>query len=113
MKRVRIHPVFNGLLIVMMVFGFLSPAQQTVSAATTLSVVPITWNVIGLDSNNVNVGPNTFPVGARICNTGSQPSGAITAIFAWDSVNSYINLSGGTLDTLTYPGLAAGACTDI
>ena len=40
-------------------------------AATTVSVTPISWNVIGLDSNNVNVGPNHFPVGVRVCNTGA------------------------------------------
>ena len=112
MKRVAIQPVLNGLLVVIMVLGFLSPAQQTVSAATTLRVEPVTWNVIGLDSNNVYVGPNTFPVGARVCNVGGEPSGALTANFIWDSLNDYVNLSGGSLATLTYPGLAVGECTD-
>src|SRR5689334_18691046 len=44
-----------------------------VFAAASLSITPITWNIIGLDSNNVNVGPNHFPVGARVCNTGDAP----------------------------------------
>lgn len=47
-------------------------AAQQVALAQTLGITPITWHVIGLDSNNVNVGPDTFPVGARVCNTGSQ-----------------------------------------
>jgi uncharacterized repeat protein (TIGR01451 family) len=112
MKRVAIQPVLNGLLIVIMALGFLSPAQQTVSAATTLAAETITWNVIGLDSNNVYVGPNTFPVGARVCNIGLEPSGELTAKFVWDSSNAYINLSGASTGTLTYPGLAIGECTD-
>src|SRR5436190_9304555 len=39
-------------------------------AAPSLTIAPITWGVIGLDSNDVTVGPNLFPVGARVCNTG-------------------------------------------
>lgn len=39
---------------------------------------PITWNVIGLDSNTVNGGPNLLLVRARVCNTGDarQPRAA-------------------------------------
>lgn len=32
-------------------------------AAAALTVTPITWDVIGLDSNKVSTGPNVFPVG--------------------------------------------------
>ena len=32
-----------------------------------MTITPITWNIIGLDSSNVYVGPNSFPVGARVC----------------------------------------------
>ena len=41
------------------------------AAAASLTIEPITWNVIGLDSNDVTSGPNQFLVGARICNTGA------------------------------------------
>jgi hypothetical protein len=41
------------------------------SAHAQLSITPTTWNVIGLDSNNVNTGPDTFQAGARVCNTGA------------------------------------------
>ena len=113
MKHSRFQTVINSLLIVIMLVGFFSPAQHTVSAATTLSITPLTWNVVGLDSNNVNVGPNTFPVGARVCNTGGSTAGALTAEFFWDSTNANINISPGTLSSLTFPaGLAGGACTD-
>ena len=86
--------------------------QFPAAAATTLTVTPITWNVIGLDSNNVNVGPNQFPVGARVCNTGSTTATNMTATFVWDSSNTYINLQPGTNSTLSIASLAAGACTD-
>ncbi|KAF0109496.1 MAG: hypothetical protein FD147_2230 [Chloroflexi bacterium] len=48
------------------VFGLFLQNPSNVFAAPSLTITPLTWNVIGLDSNNVNVGPNTFPVGARV-----------------------------------------------
>jgi len=35
-------------------------------AAPVLTIAPITWNVVGLDSNDVTTGPENFPVGARV-----------------------------------------------
>ena len=43
------------------------------AAPGPLTITPLGWNVIGLDSNDVTVGPNVFPIGARVCNTGSDP----------------------------------------
>ncbi|MEO5760676.1 MAG: hypothetical protein ABIR28_00040, partial [Vicinamibacteria bacterium] len=86
-----------------------------VYAATTLSVTSITWDTIGLDSNLVTVGPNTFPVGARVCNTGLAVANNVVATFVWDSTNAYINLRAGSATTLSVPTLSvggAGACTD-
>lgn len=88
------------------------------AAAPVLTVSPITWNVIGLDSNNVNVGPNVFPIGARVCNTGTDPATNITSSFVWDSTPSpnFIALRPGSLSSFTgadaLPNLAAGACHD-
>ena len=47
--------------------AFLVPIAS--HAATTLTVTPIAWNVIGLDSNNPAVGPANFPIGARVCSS--------------------------------------------
>lgn len=96
------------LLAVLLFLQFSTP----IFAATTLTVTPITWNVIGLDSNNVNVGPNRFPVGARVCNTGSAAASNVTATLVWDSSNSYIDIRPGTNNSLSVPSLAIGACTD-
>src|ERR1044071_4309203 len=87
---------FMGILI-----GFFAQAQYPVFAATTITVTPITWNVIGLDSNNVNVGPNRFPIGARVCNTGAAVATNVTASFVWDSANALINNRPGSSTTLS------------
>jgi LPXTG-site transpeptidase (sortase) family protein len=80
------------------------PAQR-VAAAPDMSVVPIAWNTIGLDSNDVSVGPQNFPVGATVCNTGDVTLTNVTAAFFFDSVNSYIDLRAGTDDTLPVSGV--------
>ncbi|HYY94798.1 MAG TPA: hypothetical protein VE713_09795, partial [Pyrinomonadaceae bacterium] len=84
------------------------------SARAQLSITPVTWNVIGLDSNQYTqgVGPDTFQIGARACNTSGAALSNVTGTFFWDSSNPYINLGGSTLNPVTYSSLAAGACTD-
>ncbi len=81
-------------------------------ANVSLTAVPITWNVVGLDSNNVNVGPNNFPVGMRVCNTGTSPATNVTASFIWESSDPYINLRPGSLNPLLVSSLGAGQCSD-
>src|SRR6266508_6078905 len=99
------------LLIVVLTISVFQP-QSTVSAAAALTITPLTWNVIGLDSNNVNVGPNNFPVGARVCNTGGAIATNVVATFVWDLANAFINIRLGTNTTLSVSSLAIGACTD-
>lgn len=88
--------------------GALAPADAR--AAASLTVTPITWNVIGLDSNSPTSGPNRFPVGVRVCNTGDAAAATTTASFVWDSANANIALSDAAVRPLG--SLAAGACTD-
>lgn len=80
-------------------------------AAAALTVTPITWDVIGLDSNDVNTGPNKFPVGVRVC-TDANPATSVSATFVWDSSNSYIDLRSGTLGNINLGDLAANGCAD-
>ena len=105
LKRRRCAFLVN-IVLLMCAFGFWG-AQ---CAYAGLSVTPTSWNVIGLDSNNVNSGPNVFQVGARTCNTGGAPVTNVSASFFWDSANSFINLSGAS--TINLSSLAAGACID-
>ncbi|HEX9259532.1 MAG TPA: hypothetical protein VF855_08330, partial [Acidimicrobiales bacterium] len=90
--------------------GGLAATAAPASAAASLTVTPITWNVLGLDSNKVSAGPDTFPVGVRACNTGDATASSVQATLTWDSANSYVNLSGPA--TLTVDSLASGTCTD-
>ena len=121
--------IFNTIMVLAVVlssFGFPKPAH----AAAILTIQQITWNVIGLDSNKVESGPDDFPVGVRVCNTGDAPATNVSSKFYWDDAvysgmftsspdaNPYINLRDGTLQEYktanghSVATLAAGACTD-
>lgn len=87
--------------------AILSPSYSAI-AAPSLTITPITWNVIGLDSNKPTVdGPDRFMAGARVCNVGDATATNITAKFVKDGGSSFINLVGAS--TLSIPSLAAGA----
>ena len=75
-----------------------------------ITVTPTSWNVIGLDSNNTAVGPDTFQIGARVCNTGGAAVTNVSSTFVWDSSNLLINLTSPA--TLSNASLAAGSCVD-
>lgn len=81
------------------------------AAATGLTIEPLTWNVIGLDSNNVNQGPNVFPVGGRVCNTGGEAATDLAVSLDWDGANALIQLDSPA--SVSRSSLAAGACTDV
>ena len=75
-------------------------------SAQSLSITPLTWGVIGLDSNNTAIGPDTFPVGARICNVGAADAANVTANITFSTGNAAaINLVGASsisFGTLTF-----------
>ncbi len=82
-----------------------------------LSVTPITWDVVGLDSNRpLTSGPELFPVGAEVCAVGGPSAGPVTVDFIWTDGNGgadpYINSRPGSLTTLTFAALAADECID-
>ncbi len=97
---------------VLLVSAILFSQVTPVMAAATFSITPITWNVVGLDSNNVNVGPNNFPVGVRVCNTGDAVATNLSASFVWDTSNTYINLRSGSQNPITWSSLGVSACHD-
>lgn len=84
---------------------------SAVDAAPALAIAPITWDVIGLDSNDVATGPNTFPVGGRVCNSGTGSATSVDVRFAWDGPNPYIDLEHQPL--IAIGTVAAGACRDV
>lgn len=84
-------------------------------AAGQMNITPVTWDVIGVDSNApATQGPNSFQIGARICNTSSTVTQTnVTGNFVWDSFNSAIALAAGNSPTITYRTLAPLTCTDM
>ncbi len=79
-------------------------------AFATLTVIPATWDIVGLDSNTPATGPNHFPVGARVCSNTNTTN--VTVNFVWDSATAtYIYLTPGTPSSLTL-AIAAGTCQD-
>ncbi len=95
---------FLGLSIACAVL-FLAPA-----AHAALTIEPLTWNVVGLDSNTPTDGPNRFPVGARVCSSVNTTN--VSVSFVWDSANAFINLRPGSLSTILIPSISAGDCAD-
>jgi uncharacterized repeat protein (TIGR01451 family) len=79
-------------------------------AKATLNVTPLTWNVIGLDSNRPAAGPQHFPIGARVCSTSAASNVAVTLV--WDSANAYVDTRPGSQSTVTIPAIAANGCAD-
>ncbi|MEP0871889.1 DUF11 domain-containing protein [Trichocoleus desertorum AS-A10] len=79
-------------------------------AAPQLTITPITWNVIGLDSVASQMlggaGPDQFLEGARVCNVGDATATNVTASFVKTGGSSYISLVGAS--TLSIPSLPAG-----
>ncbi len=93
--------------------------QSSVKAEASLSINPLTWNVVGLDSNKVTVGPENFPVGVRVCNAGPDEATNVTATFVWDDgkglyfpSDDYINLRADSLPSITIPSLGDDECYD-
>ena len=79
-------------------------------AAANLTITPITWDVIGLDSQDTNIGPNEFQAGARVCNTGDTAATNLSVNFVWDTINPLINLSSSDLQSS--PNLNPTTCQD-
>ena len=80
------------------------------AAQAQLTIRTVTWDTIGLDSNDVTAGPNSFQIGSRVCNTGATTLSNVVGNFVWDSSNIYINLNGSATNRARF--LAAGACID-
>ena len=106
----RISPAF---LAVFFIIGTFWAPSSSYAAAPNLTITPITWNVVGLDGVDVNRGPNTFPVGARICNTGDSAATNVSVGFLWaeEDPSPLISLVGPS--EFEYPSLANGSCLDV
>ena len=118
-------------------------AVAPVSARAAVTIEPITWNVIGLDSNKPATAqpapqvfpPDRYPVGVEVCNSEGADLTDYKAKFVWDESPSpnYLHLWDSTvnwndtdgngdpitsndtegLDELTVPVTADGECADV
>src|SRR5215213_4630367 len=91
-------------------FALLLCLASAQAARAQLTIKTVTWDTIGLDSNKVSIGPNSFQVGSRVCNTGGAALNNVVGNFVWDTSNVYVNLSGLATNRARF--LAAGACID-
>src|SRR5437762_3261034 len=98
----------NFLFSLVSVIAFIMPVAA--NAATTLTVTPVTWNIVGLDSNSPTTGPRFFPIGARICSSVATTN--VSVNFVFDSANANVNLRAGSPNTILLPSIGAGGCAD-
>jgi LPXTG-site transpeptidase (sortase) family protein len=107
------HPIRNLIpvvLAVMIILGLLLPSTLQANAAALLTITPITWNTVGLNSADVKEGQNVFLVGASVCNTGDAAASNVLVNLVWDSENTYIQTNGPGSSSLS--SLAAKSCQD-
>jgi hypothetical protein len=106
------HARAAAVVFALVAISFGVSAASPHAAAGPLAVTPITWDVIGLDSNNVNTGPNVFPVGVRVCNSGSDPAANVLATWAWKTAqNSFTGPTDGA--TVSVGAMTAGSCRHV
>jgi large repetitive protein len=106
MPTTRIRTLASVILTAGLLFSVSAHAATTLSFGPT----PISWNVVGLDSNSPTSGPRFFPLGARVCSSVATTNVSVT--HAWDSTNAFINLRAGSLSTIVLPSIGAGQCVD-
>ena len=85
-------------------------ARRMSGTSASLTVTPITWSVVGLDSNAPAAGPKNFPIGMRVCS--ALATANVSVVWAWDSANANVNLRPGSLSTISIANIAAGSCAD-
>lgn len=109
MKSTSIAKTFIAatmLLVASLLASVLSPVP--VSATSGLTIDVITWDLMGLDSNDVTTGPDTFPIGVKVCNTTGGTVADVAADLTWETANSYIATDGPA--SFSIGSLAASAC---
>ena len=109
----RIALVVVSLSVLLAVRGNAQSCNQ--ASPPTLCIDPINWNIIGLDSNKAlppnNDGPDTFMVGARVCNKGASTLSPVVATYnTVGAVNPFINLADNS--TITRSELKPDRCED-
>ncbi len=107
-KRMNATSKWQRLIFAFVIFVGLGVVGTAV-ATPVLTVTPANWDMVGMDSNRpVTSGPNVFPVGVRICNTGDSDATSVQTAYTWDTTNTLINIEGER--TISVGTLAPSAC---
>jgi LPXTG-motif cell wall-anchored protein len=106
---VTLRPLSSLLAAAALAAGFAVSGGTAAALPATLTITDNSWNVIGLDSNGVNDGPNVFEHGARVCNPTASEQ-VVDISWQWESANQYVNLLGPDSFTRT---IDASACADV
>jgi LPXTG-site transpeptidase (sortase) family protein len=109
-KNMIRRATYRMLLVFLLLGLVLNFDIQPVNAAVELEITPLTWNTVGIGDPNPSLGPNVFPVGARVCNTGDAAATDLTVTFRWETTSENIDLAGP--GSFTSPSLAANSCRD-
>ena len=96
------------------VSGALLVPKVAQAAGSSLSTQILSWNTIGLDSNDpVSVLPKKFLIQARVSNTGATPLTNVRTTFNWTSTNQYLSLVQPLVEPQPLNTIAAGASKDV
>jgi hypothetical protein len=94
--------------------------SASLASPAALTATPISWTVVGLDSNSPSSAslPHVYPVGARVCNTGTTAATNVSAKWTWGDTSGTNTIdqafNGPAQNTAQTIGtLAGGACQDV
>ena len=79
----------------------------------TLNLTKGSWDIIGLDHNNVNVGPNQYLIQIRVRNDALTTATNVTANLTFTSTNPYIYLAANETASKYLGDIAPGATVDV
>lgn len=106
------HPkLLAAVMVGLMMVSFLAVIpSRNANAAAVLEIIPVTWDVLGLDSVNPNAGPALYPVGSRVCNRGDASAVNLNIDFSFVTANGNISLVSDAKQVL--PALSPNDCQD-
>ncbi|AAB85563.1 putative membrane protein [Methanothermobacter thermautotrophicus str. Delta H] len=79
----------------------------------TLNLTKGSWDIIGLDHNNVNVGPNQYLIQIRVRNDALTTATNVTANLTFTSTNPYVDLAANETASKYLGDIAPGATVDV
>ncbi|WP_414470007.1 DUF7507 domain-containing protein [Methanobacterium sp. ACI-7] len=83
------------------------------ASANDLNLTKGSWDTIGLDSNDVTVGPSEYNIQIHVKNNGTDTATNVTANFTWTSSNTNITLANGETAVKNLGDIAPGQTVDV